>query len=362
MVIRRALAASVVLGLFAGCSKNETVNGTALFVVVEADPGIRMNAIAVNVTTRRRSVLGAGGTVIDTANFRLGPSGWPFTFVVQAPDTSAGAGVEIYAEVVGGGGPPLSVARALTGYTHGQTLVVPLMFWGGCTPTRCNALQTCQRTTTDGPVTAEDCGGATSAVYPPSSLATYSAGGSYGLCPMMQHRYGGACRPNPAPPMGDGGVALNDATALDVPVADVPVADVPVADVPVADVPVADAGAPADAVSDVVGDVPTDAQADAPVDAASDVVATDAPVGARGDVGADVVTCPATPVMCPSGGFFGVGTPSTQHCSACDVGCPVRPNAAVECPACACVYRCNFGFADCNMIASDGCEVTGICL
>ncbi|MBL8683386.1 MAG: hypothetical protein JNK05_29730 [Myxococcales bacterium] len=48
---------------------------------------------------------------------------------------------------------------------------------------------------------------------------------------------------------------------------------------------------------------------------------------------------------------------SAAHCGRCGNPCPVPPNATATCAAGMCGFRCNDGFADCNMNAADGCEV-----
>jgi len=45
------------------------------------------------------------------------------------------------------------------------------------------------------------------------------------------------------------------------------------------------------------------------------------------------------------------------HCGACGSACPPRPNAAVACSAGRCEFACNMGFADCDMNPDNGCEV-----
>lgn len=48
---------------------------------------------------------------------------------------------------------------------------------------------------------------------------------------------------------------------------------------------------------------------------------------------------------------------SVLHCGACGVACHL-PNAEAECDGGACaIKRCNVGFADCNGVVADGCEV-----
>nr|MBK7070110.1 hypothetical protein [Deltaproteobacteria bacterium] len=48
---------------------------------------------------------------------------------------------------------------------------------------------------------------------------------------------------------------------------------------------------------------------------------------------------------------------STTHCGRCMNECPARPNGFPGCVAGACVISCVAGFADCNAVSSDGCEV-----
>jgi hypothetical protein len=50
-------------------------------------------------------------------------------------------------------------------------------------------------------------------------------------------------------------------------------------------------------------------------------------------------------------------TSSVAHCGACGNACPSRPNSEPTCTMGTCGLRCNAGFADCDMDASNGCEV-----
>ncbi len=50
-------------------------------------------------------------------------------------------------------------------------------------------------------------------------------------------------------------------------------------------------------------------------------------------------------------------TTSVQHCGRCGMACPARANAAATCAAGACGFTCLAGFADCDGVASNGCEV-----
>jgi hypothetical protein len=47
---------------------------------------------------------------------------------------------------------------------------------------------------------------------------------------------------------------------------------------------------------------------------------------------------------------------SVNHCGGCGMRCQERRNASVSCEMGACQFRCNEGFADCNMNPDDGCE------
>ncbi|MBL8604802.1 MAG: hypothetical protein JNK72_22940 [Myxococcales bacterium] len=46
-----------------------------------------------------------------------------------------------------------------------------------------------------------------------------------------------------------------------------------------------------------------------------------------------------------------------RHCGGCGRACEERPNTAASCAMGVCEYRCRDGFADCNMDPTDGCEV-----
>lgn len=46
----------------------------------------------------------------------------------------------------------------------------------------------------------------------------------------------------------------------------------------------------------------------------------------------------------------------TRHCGACDEACPSQ-NAVAACVGATCKLSCGDGFADCNGVAADGCEV-----
>ncbi len=46
-----------------------------------------------------------------------------------------------------------------------------------------------------------------------------------------------------------------------------------------------------------------------------------------------------------------------SHCGDCATECPGGPNAAPRCLSAACTLKCDPGWADCNKIVDDGCEV-----
>ena len=48
---------------------------------------------------------------------------------------------------------------------------------------------------------------------------------------------------------------------------------------------------------------------------------------------------------------------SVTHCGGCGRACDARANASAACAAGACVYACDAGFADCDGMAANGCEV-----
>ena len=47
-----------------------------------------------------------------------------------------------------------------------------------------------------------------------------------------------------------------------------------------------------------------------------------------------------------------------NNCGTCGNVCPVRPNSTVTCSAGLCSFICTSGFANCNSIATDGCEIS----
>ncbi len=151
-----------------------------------------------------------------------------------------------------------------------------------------------------------------------------------------------------------------DVELPDVPV-DVLIADVAVdtsvldtgsPDVPL-DVPVADVGVDAGTL-DVGVDVPiADVRPDVVIDTGVDTGVTpppDVPV----DTGVDV-PCPSGMTRC-SGTCIGT-TSDIHNCGGCSVSCPMPMNTTATCAASACGFTCNTNFADCDHVASNGCEI-----
>ncbi|KAG0631969.1 hypothetical protein M758_1G294800 [Ceratodon purpureus] len=50
-----------------------------------------------------------------------------------------------------------------------------------------------------------------------------------------------------------------------------------------------------------------------------------------------------------------------NHCGSCGNVCPSPPNATPSCSFNTCKFTCNAGFSDCDLVASNGCEVHGVC-
>ena len=128
----------------------------------------------------------------------------------------------------------------------------------------------------------------------------------------------------------------------------------------------ADAPPPPPPPPDVMDDPPSPPDADVPVapDAPDDAAmeaAADAPLEAGEDVAADAADAPpADAEECPTGqtrcGDQCVDTnAAADHCGRCGNRCAAA-NAAGACAAGACVFTCNAGFADCDMMPANGCE------
>ncbi len=145
----------------------------------------------------------------------------------------------------------------------------------------------------------------------------------------------------------------------DVPLTDVPLIDVPSVDVPPMDVPV-DAGS-ADVLNDVSVDVP---RVDASVDAgfAADVMVIDTSLTDLGTDAADVRSdtpdssgCTAQQVLC--GSVCTDLSINLMNCGACGNACAVRANSRPVCAAGVCTNICDAGFANCDGLFTNGCEV-----
>jgi hypothetical protein len=80
------------------------------------------------------------------------------------------------------------------------------------------------------------------------------------------------------------------------------------------------------------------------------------PDGEVCSAGACVPSCGAGRTLC---GTQCVTLPSDPaHCGMCNNVCPARANAAPVCASGACAFVCSQGFADCDLVPSNGCEVT----
>ncbi len=80
--------------------------------------------------------------------------------------------------------------------------------------------------------------------------------------------------------------------------------------------------------------------------------------GQRCVSGACVTSCPTGQTVCSG---LCVSTASdVSHCGACGAACEARTNAAATCAAGACRYACSAGFGDCNGMAADGCETSTV--
>ncbi len=136
-----------------------------------------------------------------------------------------------------------------------------------------------------------------------------------------------------------------------------------------------------DAAGDVVRvDAPMDTALDVSLDGAgaSDVVTVDTGLvdtGGDSPTASDAVTVDATDTMdatdatptdtgaaCPAGQTLCAGScralaTDPTNCGVCGTVCSARVNAAATCVGSACGYTCDVGFADCNGVATDGCEV-----
>ncbi len=67
------------------------------------------------------------------------------------------------------------------------------------------------------------------------------------------------------------------------------------------------------------------------------------------------VVCRAPQTLCGSACVV-TGSDRT-NCGACGNVCPTRPNASAACASGACVFVCGGSFADCDLAATNGCEV-----
>jgi hypothetical protein len=111
----------------------------------------------------------------------------------------------------------------------------------------------------------------------------------------------------------------------------------------------------------------------------TDVPASDVPMGDSGCRALDGALCPVVAnadATCAGGvcgfschsGFADCDSNASNgcevnlqsdpaHCGVCTTMCPLRMNAVAVCTAGTCGYTCNAGYADCNGVAGDGCEI-----
>jgi len=73
------------------------------------------------------------------------------------------------------------------------------------------------------------------------------------------------------------------------------------------------------------------------------------------DTGPDVGTCPEGRVLC-DGQCVALAT-DIAHCGGCNTACPTPANGQATCSSGVCGLACATGFADCDGMASNGCEV-----
>ena len=107
-----------------------------------------------------------------------------------------------------------------------------------------------------------------------------------------------------------------------------------------------------------VPDVTLDAPADGPFMCRTDADCAGNPAGPVCDTLSGQCRmrgCPAGQAMC-SGACVDTAT-SANHCGACGRACPAAPNATPSCAGGTCGITCNAGFADCDGNAANGCEV-----
>ncbi|MBL8684685.1 MAG: FG-GAP repeat protein [Myxococcales bacterium] len=105
---------------------------------------------------------------------------------------------------------------------------------------------------------------------------------------------------------------------------------------------------PADAAADAALDAALDATVDATADAITDALVTESAADTTALCGAGLAAC--------GGACVDLAT-DMMNCGACGVRCSA-PNARAACDMGACVFRCDEGFADCDRVASNGCEAS----
>ena len=129
--------------------------------------------------------------------------------------------------------------------------------------------------------------------------------------------------------------------------------------------PPVDTGPPLDANRPDVGrdsntDSSTDVGTDAIVgDVGTDASATDVGTDSASDVGTDAFDPCAGHADCDSNPGCETQLGTTSNCTACHDACTAPTSASAMCNATTgCAWSCNIGYADCDTIPGNGCEVS----
>ncbi len=79
------------------------------------------------------------------------------------------------------------------------------------------------------------------------------------------------------------------------------------------------------------------------------------PAGEVCSAGMCALTCGGGSTLCTDKCVTTASDPA--HCGMCNNACATATNAVSVCVAGACKFVCNATFADCNVVAADGCEI-----
>ncbi len=80
-------------------------------------------------------------------------------------------------------------------------------------------------------------------------------------------------------------------------------------------------------------------------------------LGTHCSSGMCVSSCPAGTTFCTTTNICAMTATDTANCGSCSNACPMPTNASPTCAAGTCGMTCSMGYADCNAMASDGCEI-----